>query len=100
HDGEQAYYVSDTSLAEMALALSATSPALLTFDTAGAPHGHALKGVVTLTDAGRSVLTGQIDRVATCGIDRWFGGVHVVSGFSRTGGGGNGRIWRWDETNR
>jgi hypothetical protein len=28
------------------------------------------------------------DRVTTCGIDRWLGGVHLKGG---------GRIWRWDE---
>ena len=51
-------------------------------------EGHDLRGVVTLTDTGRSVLSGRQDRVATCGIDRWLGGVHLQSG---------GRIWRWDD---
>jgi hypothetical protein len=34
-------------------------------------------------------LAGQLDRVATCGIDRWLGGVHLQ---------GRRRIWRWDDT--
>jgi hypothetical protein len=43
---------------------------------------------VTLTDAGRAVLARQMDRVTACGIDRWYGGVHLHAG-------NNG--WRWDE---
>ena len=31
----------------------------------------------------------QLDRVATCGIDRWLGGVHLQ---------GRSRNWRWDDT--
>ena len=44
---------------------------------------------VALTDTGRSVLAGQLDRVAICSIDRWLGGVHLQSG---------GQLWRWDDT--
>lgn len=101
-EGERSYHVTDLELADLATTLSTTSPPLLTLDLSGVPQGHALKGVVTVTDAGRSVLAGQMDRVATCGIDRWFGGVHVqhvVSGFSRTIAQGDSRIWRWDDTN-
>jgi hypothetical protein len=86
HDGEQAYYVSDVSLAEMVKDLSHTSPPLLTLDLPGA-RDSILRGSVTLTEAGRSVLNGRLDRVATCGLDRWFGGVHVQTA---------GPIWRWD----
>jgi len=89
HDGEQAYYVTDGSLAALADALSRTSPPLLTLDVSHAPDGHVLRGVVALTDTGRSVLAGQLDRVETCGIDRWLGGVHLQ---------GRGRTWRWDDT--
>jgi hypothetical protein len=45
-------------------------------------------GTIGLTDAGRAVLGGQADRVQLCGIDRWFGGVHVS---------GRGPAWRWSE---
>jgi hypothetical protein len=34
------------------------------------------------------VLGGEADRIAICGIDRWFGGVHLNSA---------SEIWRWDE---
>ena len=44
-------------------------------------------GVVTLTDAGRSVLAGRLDRVVACGIERWLGGVHLQSGGAGCGDG-------------
>jgi uncharacterized protein DUF1835 len=40
-----------------------------------------------LSDAGRAALAGRRDRVATLGIDRWLGGVHLF---------GRGPLWRWD----
>ena len=89
HEGEHAYYITDLSLAAMAESLSSASPALLTLGLGPAAEGQVLQGHVALTDTGRSVLAGQLDRVATCGIDRWFGGVHLQSG---------SRVWRWDET--
>jgi hypothetical protein len=88
-EGERVYHVTDESLAALAGALSHTSPPLLTLDRSGAPGGPDLRGVVMLTDTGRSVLSGRQDRVAVCGIDRWLGGVHLRS---------VGRIWRWDDT--
>jgi hypothetical protein len=87
-EGERAYYVTDRSLACLAEILSRTSPPLLTIDLSSGATGHALRGSVTLTDAGRSVLARQFDRVAMCGIDRWLGGVHLQDGH---------RIWRWDD---
>jgi hypothetical protein len=89
HEGENAYYITDGSLAELAERLSVTSPPLLTLDTAGSSNEAALQGTITLTDTGRAVLDGQLDRVATCGIDRWYGGVHLR---------GRHSIWRWDDT--
>ena len=89
HEGEQVYYITDSSLASLAETLSRTSPPLLTLDLASGEQRHVLKGAVALTDAGRSVLAGQSDKVTTCGIDRWLGGVHLQSGNT---------IWRWDET--
>jgi hypothetical protein len=89
HEGERFYYVSDGSLAALAETLSCTSPPLLTLDPLRAAGGHVLRGFVALTDSGRSVLAGRLDRVASCGIDRWLGGVHLQSG---------GELWRWDDT--
>jgi hypothetical protein len=81
HEGERAHYISDTSLVELADALAATTPPLLTV-ARERPYSLAI------TDAGRAVLAGRLDRV-TCGLDRWLGGVHL-----RTGA----EPWRWDAT--
>jgi len=89
HEGERFYYVTDGSLAALAEGLSSTSPSLVALDLSPAAEGHVLRGLVRCTDAGRSVLAGQLDRVAACGIDRWLGGVHLQSG---------GPVWRWDDT--
>ena len=88
HEGEEVYYVTDSSLAALAGTLSSTSPPLLTLDLSHAAATQILRGRVALTDTGRSVLKGQLDRAATCGIDRWLGGVHLQ---------GSDRLWRWDE---
>jgi hypothetical protein len=86
-EGEQVYYVTDLSLAALAEALSCTSPPLVTLDLSRAAEGHVHRGLVAITDTGRSVMAGQLDRIATCGMDRWLGGVHLQSG---------GQLWRWD----
>lgn len=86
HDDEQAYYITDGSLSDLISALSRTSPPLVTIDREAGADG-LLHGTVALTDAGREVLDGRRDRVA-CGLDRWFGGVHLQDG---------GGTWRWDD---
>jgi hypothetical protein len=43
---------------------------------------------VSVTDAGRRVLSGAADHVELNGIDRWIGGVHLV---------GPEPPWRFDE---
>ena len=88
HEGERFYYVTDGSLAALATQLAQSVPPLLTLDLSSPGDGRPLTGVVALTDAGRSVLSGTLDRVATCGLDRWLGGVHLQ---------GRGRLWRWDD---
>lgn len=89
-DGEQAYYPTDSTIIEMSEALSRLSPALLTLDASEARTGHALRASIGLTDSGRAVLAGTLDRVTACGIDRWFGGVHLQ---------GRSGVWRWDHAN-
>jgi hypothetical protein len=88
HEGEDAYYITDGSIVELVETFSRTSPALLIFDDAVANAGHVLHGTMAATDAGREVLAGRRDRIATCGIDRWYGGVHLE---------GRGPTWRWDD---
>jgi hypothetical protein len=90
HDDEDAYYITDASLAGLVTTLSCTSPPLIaTVDDADA-DGSLLRGTIGLTEAGRETLAGRRDRVA-CGIDRWLGGVHLHDGAS---------IWRWDDEKR
>jgi hypothetical protein len=88
HDGERAYYVTDRSLAAMAESLSHSTPPLLTFEVPADEKSAGLRGTISLTDDGRSILAGQRDRITSCGIDRWLGGVRLQNGR---------RIWRWDE---
>jgi hypothetical protein len=88
HDGEDAYYITDSSLADLAQTLSRISPPLLTFASGRIADPELLQGSVTITEMGRAVLAGQRDRIAACGIDRWLGGVHLQS---------DADLWRWDE---
>ena len=84
-DGDRTYYIADTSLSDVADALATTSPPLLT-----ASAGEGLHRSVQITDTGRTVLNGEIDRIATCGIDRWLGGVHLQPD----------SLWRWDDAEK
>jgi hypothetical protein len=74
HQGEDAYYVTDTAVADLAAELSQTLPPLLHADG-------------SLAEAGRAVLAGQANRITLCGIDRWLGGTHVRAG----------NVWQWDD---
>ena len=49
------------------------------------------RGTIALTETGRALLDGAVDRVARCGIDRWLGGVHLE---------GHGPVWRYDAESR
>ena len=87
HEGEDAYYATDLSMADLEITLSRTSPPLLAYRPARSSDATPLQGTVSLTEAGRAVLAGSMDRIATCGIDRWLGGVHLQ---------GETGVWRWD----
>jgi hypothetical protein len=88
HEGEDVYYITDTSLMDLAASVSRTSPPLLTFAPARVSEVGLLHGSIALTDFGRAVLACQADRIVTCGIDRWLGGVHLEDGTD---------TWRWDD---
>jgi hypothetical protein len=90
-EGEDAYYVSDTSLVDLVETLSSPSSPLVMCEPAATADRGRMMGVIMLTDAGRAVLQGDVDRVATYGIDRWLGGVHLE---------GRSAIWRWDDERR
>ena len=89
HDDEDVYDITDTSLADLAKALSRTSPPLLTRAPRQSSGTEYLDGSVTLTETGRAVLASQQDRIVVCGIDRWLGGVHLTTGAD---------LFRWDDT--
>lgn len=58
----------------------------------GAPSEAALRAIqVAITPRGREALAGAVDRVSTCGIDDWRGGVRLT---------GRGPVWRWDGAQR
>lgn len=86
-DGD-VYHVTDLALADVADALSRTSPPLVTLAPSALETAHPLDAVLSLTATGRDVLAGRADRVTLCGVDRWCGGVHLQ---------GRSSIWRWDD---
>ena len=88
HDGEGAYYVTDLSLTALAETLSRSSPPLLTLKSEPMSGGENLKGRYASPKPGVAILAGKLDRVTTCGIDRWLGGVHLHQGAA---------AWRWDD---
>lgn len=87
HEGERAYYVTDTMLLDRVRGLASGRTPLLTVRERD--HTRAPSGTVALTEAGRAVLNGERDRIGLAGIDRWLGGVHLT---------GNGPVWRWTGT--
>jgi len=58
-------------------------------DREGIKSHKYLDAFLEITDVGRAVLEGKRDAIEINGIDRWLGGVHLVSG----------KVWRWDEEN-
>jgi hypothetical protein len=89
HDLETAFYIADLSFWNVVADLASASPPLVTVDIASRPANQLPRGSVRLTEAGRSVLAGEVDRVRRCGLDRWLGGVHLT---------GSGSMWRWNES--
>jgi len=89
HEDEHAFYITDGSLASTADDLAGTSPPLLLLSEPAGTGAGLLRRSIALTETGRAVLAGEQDRVTSCGLDRWLGGVHLQSA---------GTIWRWDDT--
>jgi hypothetical protein len=87
HEGETAFYIADLSFWQMVTELASATPPLVAVDATSGSSGSLPTGSIALTDTGRSVLGGHIDRVERCGIDRWLGGVHLT---------GTQPVWRWD----
>ena len=87
HDDETAFYIADQSFWEIVKALEFAAAPLVTVDVTAEVPDRLPQGTIALTDTGRAVLDGRLDRVEQCGIDRWLGGVHLTSS----------AIWRWNE---
>jgi hypothetical protein len=91
HRGETAFYITDGAFWTLLCDLRSLSPPLLAVTADGWEREQLPRGTVALTDTGREVLAGTIDRIRCCGLDRWLGGVHL---------GGTHPEWRWDPTKR
>jgi len=89
HQDETSYLITDGSFLSLLQEFSRCSPALISVTAASLDVNRIPTGSVTITAQGRAVLNGDLDRVATYGIDRWFGGTRLE---------GNTAIWRWDPT--
>jgi hypothetical protein len=84
------YPISDVVLVSTLHALGRCGFVESTMEGAPAPGG--MKAIhATVTPHGREALAGAIDRVHTCGIDDWRGGVRLT---------GKGPVWRWDGAQR
>jgi hypothetical protein len=88
-DGDREYHMTDLSLLALARTLSEAVPPVLMLSAPGGGETNPFKRPVYTTEQGRRVLAGEIDRVTTCGIDVWLGGVHLE---------GRAVTWRWDPT--
>jgi hypothetical protein len=88
HEDETAFYIADSSLWQVATELESARPSLITVAATSTAPGRLPAATIALTGTGQSVLGGDVDRVEQCGIDRWLGGVHLVS---------SEPMWRWDE---
>jgi hypothetical protein len=84
---EERIFMGDLSFWVIVRALGAGPRPLVTFDVE-LRDGALPTGIVRITDAGRQVLSGRLDRIALNGIDRWQGGVHLTPE----------RVWRWTGT--
>lgn len=92
HAREPAVFMGDAAFAAHVEHLARGSRPLLHMTqgpstAAGSSLRLTIDDEVALTDDGRRVLAGQLDRVRDCGINRWLGGVELS---------GTGPVWRWD----
>lgn len=84
---EQQVFLGDASFWVVLHELLDCNPALITLTQGSELSLPPLpEQTLTITDAGKQVLSGQTDWLETAILDRWIGGVHLISN----------NIWRWD----
>jgi hypothetical protein len=97
---EESVFMGDLTFWQRVIALSGGVEPLLRIregEAAGSPAGETFRTSrgpaveISLTEAGRAVLSGDADQIELNGIDRWIGGVHLLSDSSP---------WRWDAAAR
>ena len=90
HAREDAVFLGDVAFLSLLRRLAEAREPLVRRPDGGAlrPEGPGLfDAELELTDAGEAALAGTLDHVATNGLDRWLGGVHLE---------GRAVGWRWD----
>src|SRR5262249_1281093 len=68
HDGETAYNITDLSFLELLKDCSGCAPPLISVADIPFEMGRIPNGTLTITERGRSVLKGDVDRIASYGI--------------------------------
>ena len=85
-DQETAPFMGDWSFWHELQSMARAPAPLLTIE--GACSERDMQGAtLSVTDEGAAVLTGKLDAIHLRGIDRWYGGVHLMGRHAR---------WRWD----
>ena len=78
HGGERAFYIGDLSFWKVVVELASFDPSFVMIDGDAYLQDRRLpNSMLAITSTGHQALEGAIDRIATHGIDRWLGGVHL-----------------------
>jgi hypothetical protein len=89
-DQEERIYLGDASAADYLGRLAGGTSPLVSFQSNGDIDWREqifMESELSLTDAGKAVLDGNIDWIELGGSDRWLGGMHLE---------GSSAKWRWD----
>jgi hypothetical protein len=90
HDGESAFYITDSSLWDLVRRLSMLDPPLVVVDIQSEGDRALPRATVEATVRGRAIVAGH-GRVDRSEIDRWHGGVHLDR---------RSPMWWWDPKRR
>lgn len=90
HEGESAFYITDSSLWDLVRRLSMLDPPLVVVDIQSEDDRALPRATVEATVRGRAIVAGN-GRVDRAEIDRWHGGVHLDR---------RSPMWWWDAKRR